>query len=85
MAWSILAVSVQRAFSILIMLGIILWVYLLWQRAHPVERIEQIVGEVDDAEVADRCAKYRMNDDGDESTWSLGYEGRIRQLVHGCF
>lgn len=75
----------QRVFSVLITLGIIVWIYLLWERAQPVERVEDIAGQVDDANTADRCAKYRMTDEGDDSTWSLGYGGRIRQLLHGCF
>ena len=74
-----------RAFSILIISGIIVWGFLMWERTQPTRRVEDIAEKVDDANTADRCAKYRMMDDGDESTWALGYEGRIRQLVHGCF
>ena len=75
----------MRAFSILIIFGIIVWGFLLWDRTQPVRRVEDIAEKVDDANTTDRCAKYRMTDGGDENTWTLGYEGRIRQLVHGCF
>ncbi len=75
----------QRVFSVLITLGIIMWLFLLWQRAQPVLEVEKVVGEVDNANTADRCAQYRMPAGEDASTWSLGYEGRIRQLFNGCF
>lgn len=39
----------------------------------------------DDATVADRCAEFREVDEEDEDIYSLGYKGRIRQLLHGCF
>lgn len=38
----------------------------------------------DDAEVSDRCAEFRRVDAQDEDVYSLGYGGRIRQLLHGC-
>ena len=74
----------HRLFSVLVTLGIIIWVFLLWQRAQPAQRVEWTAGYVDNANTADRCAQYRMTDGNDESTWALGYSGRIRQLVHGC-
>ena len=75
----------RRVFSILITLGIIMWIFLLWDRTRPEERVEEIAGKLDDANTADRCTKYRTTDEDDLTTWSLGYGGRIRQLVHGCF
>ena len=75
----------QRLFSVLVILGMIIWVFLLWQQAQPIQRVERTAGYVDNANTADRCAQYRMTDDGDGSTWVLGYGGRIRQLFNGCF
>ena len=75
----------QRAFSVLIILGLIMWGFLLWERAQPVAQVERVVGQVDNANTADRCAQYKMPAGEDSSTWSLGYEGRIRQFLHGCF
>lgn len=75
----------QRLFPVLITLGIIVWVFLLWQRTQPIERVEDIAERIDDANTDDRCAKYRMHNYEDESTWSLGYSGRLKQLAHGCF
>lgn len=75
----------QRVFSILIIVGIIVWAFLLLERAQPDRRVEELTEQFDDANTTDRCAKYRTTDDNDLTTWSLGYEGRIRQLMHGCF
>lgn len=74
-----------RIFSVLLILGVIVWAFLLFQRVEPGQQVETIAGKIDDATVSDRCAEYRLTDGNDDSTWSLGYEGRIKQLVHGCF
>lgn len=75
----------RRIFSILIIFGLIVWGFLLWERMQLEQRVKEIAEEVDDANTTDRCAKYRMTIEDDLTTWSLGYGGRIRQLVHGCF
>lgn len=75
----------QRVFSILITLGVIIWVFLLLERAQPVKEAQTLAGETDNAETSDRCAEYRTTSDEDGSIWSLGYAGRVRQLVHGCY
>lgn len=41
-------------------------------------------GNFDDANVADRCAEFREYDE-DGKVYSLGYAGRIKQLLQGCF
>lgn len=74
-----------RIFSALIVLGAIVWVFLLLQRAQLGDQVKEVTKKADNANATDRCAKYRMTDGGDEGVWSLGYEGRIRQLAHGCF
>lgn len=55
----------------------------LYLEATPV----QAPSELNDATRTDRCAQYReeQNIDGNEDVYSLGYKGRIRQLLHGCF
>ncbi len=85
MRYTVCTNPMRRIFSILLILGVIVWGFLLWDRTRPDRRIETLVEQADNAETADRCAKYRVTDGGDESTWSLGYAGRIRQLVHWCF
>jgi hypothetical protein len=75
----------QRTLSVLIILGLVIWAFLLWDHYQPEQRYEQATENLNDANKTDRCAEYRVTDNGDERTWSLGYEGRIRQLVHGCF
>ena len=74
----------RHAFSILLILGLIIWGFLLWDRANP----KQYTSEFEDAQVSDRCAEFRQEvpdaDGEDSGVWSLGYEGRIRQLLHGC-
>ncbi len=40
---------------------------------------------LDDATKTDRCAEFRDAGLSDENDYSLGYGGRIRQLVRGCF
>jgi len=40
---------------------------------------------VDDANKVDRCAQFRVVDTEDAGIYSLGYKGRIEQLLHGCF
>lgn len=42
------------------------------------------IGGFDNANEADRCAQFREYDE-DGKVYSLGYGGRIRQLIHGCF
>ncbi len=80
----------SRVFSILILLGIALWAFLLLERVRPDQVVEQGVSQLekvpaDNANTTDRCARYRQNSEDDLNTWALGYEGRIRQLIHGCF
>ncbi|MBI4087017.1 hypothetical protein HY416_03500 [Candidatus Kaiserbacteria bacterium] len=75
----------HRTFSVLLILGLIVWAFLLLDRANPGEQAIDLAGKADDANTADRCAKYKSTDEDDSNTWSLGYEGRIRQLAHGCF
>ncbi len=83
-----------RAFSTLIILGLLVWGFLLWQRHGPNAMVPEYTGRVDNAEMADRCAQYRteISRDGEtvrgedaDISWMLGYGGRIRQLIHGCF
>ncbi|HEY4502486.1 MAG TPA: hypothetical protein VJH21_01490 [Candidatus Paceibacterota bacterium] len=40
---------------------------------------------LDDATNIDRCARFRVVDTEDTDIYSLGYKGRIEQLLHGCF
>ena len=40
---------------------------------------------LDDAQKADRCAEFRVVSEEDGRIFSLGYGGRIRQLLTGCF
>ncbi len=82
----------NRIFSVLIIFGIIVWGFLMWDRVQPEERAHDIASEFDDANTTDRCAEFRMTepevtgeDNDDESVWSLGYKGRIKQLLNGCF
>lgn len=50
------------------------------------ERSSVVVsGSFDDAQKADRCAEFRQVDPDDQRIFSLGYGGRIRQLLRGCF
>ena len=44
-----------------------------------------VPSSLDDATKADRCAKFRTVDSEDSQIYSLGYKGRIEQLLHGCF
>ena len=39
----------------------------------------------DDARVSERCAEFEERDSEDKELRSLGYKGRIRQLLSGCF
>lgn len=81
-----------RIFSVLIILGLFVWGFLLYQRHGSDTLVPEYAGWVDDAEETERCAQYRTEvaDDGDldaeadGDAWSLGYGGRIRQLIHGC-
>lgn len=38
-----------------------------------------------DATKTARCEKFRVVDPGDPGIYSLGYKGRIEQLLNGCF
>ncbi len=77
----------NRIFSVLIIFGIIVWIFLMWERTQP----ERYAEHFDDANTADRCAEFRQRgdevtgDEEDEDVWSLGYRGRIKQLLNGCF
>lgn len=81
-----------RIFSVLIIVGLFVWGFLLYQRHGPSAVVPAYTGRADDAETSDRCARYRTEVAGggevaaeEEDAWSLGYGGRIRQLMHGCF
>lgn len=71
----------KQFLSILLIMAVLFMGFILWQRAQQKEYTEAI----DDATVSDRCAEFRQTAPGEESEWSLGYGGRIRQLLHGCF
>lgn len=43
-----------------------------------------VPSEFDDPS-SDRCAKFRDVDPDDQEIFSLGYGGRIRQILSGCF
>jgi len=51
----------------------------------PDERIQEATQNIENAEESKRCAAFRQELSKDSSIWSLGYAGRIRQLVRGCF
>lgn len=74
----------HRALSILILIGLMIWGFLMLERFNRPSHISEISTRMDDAETAERCAEFRMNDGEDESVWSLGYAGRIKQFIHGC-
>lgn len=81
-----------RTFSILVLVGLIVWGFLLLSRYAPGVSLSGFSEEVDDATKADRCAQFRTTEgvglegeQADDGTWKLGYGGRIRQIVHGCF
>jgi len=48
-------------------------------------RTPEVPNSFDDATKVDRCAEFRQVDSEDKDIYSLGYSGRIRQLLHGCF
>lgn len=85
----------QTMLKVVLVLGIAVWIFLMWERAQPDPRtVEETIvryneyGErIDNAEVDDRCAEFRTQIEGEEvgELWSLGYGGRIRQLIKGCF
>jgi|GEM_PF-2336144 len=68
------ALSFFLAVLVVIVLAL---VYLNWGEIH-------LPREFDTAE-AERCAQFREVDPEDETIFSLGYSGRIRQFLHGCF
>lgn len=74
-----------RTFSVLVLLGFIVWGFLMLERFGEGSRAREFAERADDANTSERCAEYRTTDGEDEETWSLGYVGRVRQLAHGCF
>lgn len=44
-----------------------------------------VPGTFENAEVSDRCAKFREVNLEDKDIFSLGYKGRVRQILSGCF
>lgn len=78
----------NRLFPVLIILGIMLWGFLMWDRARPDAAVQEFAAQADNANTADRCAKYRTvvtDDAGDEIGFFLGYKDRLRQLLDWCF
>ena len=71
----------NKLLSILLILAVIFLGFVLWERAQP----EQYTENFEDAQTSDRCAEFRRTAPGDEEEWSIGYGGRISQLLHGCF
>lgn len=68
----------QQALSALVLVGILIWGFLLYQDTHPVD----VVGKFDNAETSSRCAQYGYDVEGQQN---LGYGDRIKQLMHGCW
>lgn len=44
-----------------------------------------LFGWFDDARRAQRCGAFEQRVAGDKELTSLGYGGRLQQLLHGCF
>lgn len=79
--------AMSHFLKVVVMLGVIIWIILLWDRAQPENKAREVSGKIDDATVTDRCAEFRQDapDDLDADDFSLGYGGRINQFLHGCF
>ena len=73
--------SMNQLLGLLLFIAIIFLGFFLWERAQP----EEYTDRIDNAQTSDRCAEFRQRVPDDEGEWSLGYGGRIRQLLHGCF
>lgn len=71
----------NRFLGVLIILGIIIWGFLIWEKTQPAQYAENF----DDATKADRCAEFKQTIDDDPDLEVLGYKGRLRQLAKGCF
>jgi hypothetical protein len=44
-----------------------------------------VPGSFDNAQKADRCAEFKSTIDDDKDLSLLGYGGRVKQLLRGCF
>jgi hypothetical protein len=83
----------DRFLKIVLLVGILVWAFLMLERAEPeVPRSADVVAGIDgrienieDAEASHRCAEFRQEVTEDGAVWTLGYGGRIRQLFKGCF
>ena len=71
----------QKVFGFLVVLGIVLWVFLVWDREQP----EKYTENIDNANKSERCLEFKRPVDDVDGAWSLGYKGRIKQLLSGCF
>lgn len=64
--------------KVLIVFGLVVWGILMYQQYHPPD----LSGKIQDANTADRCAKYRTQVDGEED---MSYGDRFRQFSSGCW
>lgn len=69
-----------KTIGFLIGIALIVVVGFVYLNTRPLE----LPSSLEDATTAERCARFRTTDTED-NVYSLGYGGRIRQLLHGCF
>lgn len=75
----------ERFPSFVLFFGIIVAIFLLWHAYGPAEQFRAVTQKADNAETEERCAEFREELSEEDGIWSLGYAGRFRQFVRGCF
>ncbi len=70
--------NMQQTLSVLVLIGLILWMFLLYEKTHPMDALNK----VDNANTSARCAQFGYDVEGERN---LSYADRIRQLVRGCW
>ena len=70
--------TMQQTLGVLVLVGLILWMFLLYEKTHPVD----VLNKVDDANTSERCAQFGYDVEGERN---LSYGDRIKQLMKGCW
>lgn len=70
--------DMQQTLSALVLLGLLLWMFLLYEKTHPMDMLNKI----DDANTSERCAQFGYDVEGERT---LSYGDRIKQLMKGCW
>ncbi len=79
----------ERFPSFILIFGIIVMVFLLWQTYNPAEtfhrnRAGQNNGELTPQERAERCEKFKETIPNEEEAWSVSYGTRFDQMMEEC-